>query len=275
MYMAPEQASGRDDAVGPAADQFALAIIVYEMLTGEHPFAADIVTKTLLRVISFEPKAASAVAPWIPPAVDSVLYRALAKDEARRFPAIKDFVDALIAACGYHPRRSSMRPRRVGETVPGATRLGLKDAITEPAETLPCTGAPVQQLLGEIDAARAAFLADDIRNAVQHACNVVTIAQAHEDDLTERVLRVSERLLETIFVARVGSEQHQVSLQKGFEAVRAELCPKEAFLLSRVEPGVRVEDVLDMAAMPRLQALAALASLMEKAAISTTDRAAR
>src|SRR5689334_6321351 len=107
--MAPEQAACRADAVGPAADQFALAGIVYEMITGEHPFAAEGIMQTLVRVLSFEPRAASDVAPGIPSAVSSVLSQALSKDERHRFADIRHFLDALFAAFGYE-RRASLHP---------------------------------------------------------------------------------------------------------------------------------------------------------------------
>jgi hypothetical protein len=271
-YMAPEQAAGRIDAVSPATDQFALAVIVYEMLTGEQPFGTDNLTQTLLRVLSFDPPPPSQVAAGVPSAVDVVLARALSKNEQQRFAVIKDFTDALFAAVGYEPRRASSAPRRMNERRDRVNGSDPKQAATEPAtDGGLLTGLAVHRLLAEIDAARVAFVAHDVVDAAHHAQAALSIAQTHRDPVTEQAVRISESLLDAILLARVGSEQHRVSIRKCFVATPAGLCPKEAFLLSRIERDVRVEELLDIAAMPRLEALATLATLVDKGAVRTTD----
>ena len=54
-YMAPEQAAGRVKEIGPAADTYALGVILYEVLTGRPPFRAATVMETLLKVLQEEP----------------------------------------------------------------------------------------------------------------------------------------------------------------------------------------------------------------------------
>src|SRR5690606_11341552 len=65
-YMAPEQALGKTAAVDHRGDQFALAVITYEMLTGALPFAADDVMEVLQRVIRDTPSAPSALRRELP-----------------------------------------------------------------------------------------------------------------------------------------------------------------------------------------------------------------
>ncbi len=96
FYMAPEQVEGRDD-VGPAADQYALAVTLYEALSGRRPFS-DPDTRILVAHLSDAPPPASSVRPDLGPDVDAVLARALAKAPEDRFPTCVDLVRALRAA---------------------------------------------------------------------------------------------------------------------------------------------------------------------------------
>jgi serine/threonine protein kinase len=99
-YMAPEQARGLTATVDYRADQFSLAAIAYEMLSGTLPFAGDDVASVLSRVINDEPPRLSVVAPSVPPAVEAVLNRAFAKNPQQRYPQIADFAIALAGASG-------------------------------------------------------------------------------------------------------------------------------------------------------------------------------
>src|ERR1044071_6650462 len=55
QYMAPEQCEGRPAEVGPAADQFALAAMTYEMLTGNRAFSGETLGEVLFRVLHADP----------------------------------------------------------------------------------------------------------------------------------------------------------------------------------------------------------------------------
>jgi serine/threonine-protein kinase len=94
QYMAPEQAAGIAE-VDERADQFALAAITYEMLTGRLAFSGDRVEVVVYRISHEDPP------PLGPPwggALDQVVRRALAKDPAQRYGSLTEFATSLRAA---------------------------------------------------------------------------------------------------------------------------------------------------------------------------------
>jgi serine/threonine protein kinase len=95
MYMAPEHWRGR--AV-PATDQYALAAMAYELLTGYPPFEGDTPEQYMYHHLHERPQPPSEINSSIPPAVDDVLLRALEKDPANRYPSIADFAEAFHQA---------------------------------------------------------------------------------------------------------------------------------------------------------------------------------
>jgi serine/threonine-protein kinase len=98
QYMSPEQARGRIEEIDAKSDQFSLALIVYEMLTGQHAFQGDSVSSLVYQIVHEEPQALDDPDGPIPPSVAAVLKRALSKDKDRRFPTVKAFADAFEGA---------------------------------------------------------------------------------------------------------------------------------------------------------------------------------
>ena len=100
-YMSPEQATGMIDEIDHRTDQWALACIVWEMLSGRCPFASDDMSAVFYQVIHRDPGPLGKRAPGLPAAVEAVLRRALSKRIPDRFPSMRDFATALEdAACG-------------------------------------------------------------------------------------------------------------------------------------------------------------------------------
>ncbi len=98
-YMAPEQAVSTAKA-DHLSDQFALAAMAYELLSGRMPFYGETVMEILTKVIHSEPEPLSRVAPGIPAGIDLVIARALSKQPQLRFPSVHDFAAALAQAAG-------------------------------------------------------------------------------------------------------------------------------------------------------------------------------
>jgi serine/threonine protein kinase len=98
QYMSPEQARGSIEDIDAKTDQFALAAIVYEMVTGQDAFTGDSTASILYQIVHEEPVGLVDADGPIPPAVRAVLRRALAKNKDRRFPTVMAFSTALEAA---------------------------------------------------------------------------------------------------------------------------------------------------------------------------------
>ena len=96
-YMAPELAGGAESA-GPAADQYALGIIAYQMLVGRHPFPSDNPLSALMAHVNKPVPLPSQLGVALPPGVEAALLRALAKKPEDRFARSGDFVRALAGS---------------------------------------------------------------------------------------------------------------------------------------------------------------------------------
>jgi beta-lactam-binding protein with PASTA domain len=95
QYLSPEQAQGH--AVSAASDIYAVGIVLYELLTGSVPFDGETAVTIALKQVSAAPPAPSVLAGAgaIPPELDGVVLRALAKDPAERFADAEEFIAAL------------------------------------------------------------------------------------------------------------------------------------------------------------------------------------
>jgi len=92
-YMSPEQASGEEEIDG-RTDQYALASILYEMVSGDAPFKGPTPTATLMRRFAGPPRPLRPVID-VPEAVERAILRALEKEPEARYATVGDFLDAL------------------------------------------------------------------------------------------------------------------------------------------------------------------------------------
>jgi WD40 repeat protein/tRNA A-37 threonylcarbamoyl transferase component Bud32 len=84
-YMAPEQAEGRANEVGPLADVYSLGATLYELVTGRPPFGGETMLDTLEQVRSEEPVPPARLVPRLPADLQTICLKAMVKAPARRY----------------------------------------------------------------------------------------------------------------------------------------------------------------------------------------------
>jgi tetratricopeptide (TPR) repeat protein len=94
-YMAPEQAEGQSQDLGPACDIYGLGVILYEMLTGRLPFRAERMGQLLAQIQRDPPTPPGQLRPGLDRGLETVCLRALAKRPEDRFTSMSEFADAL------------------------------------------------------------------------------------------------------------------------------------------------------------------------------------
>jgi hypothetical protein len=122
LYMAPEQALGRP--ADARSDLFSLGTIAYTLLTGRAPFAASSVPAILARVAHRHAAPPSAIVKKLPPAIDDIVARAMAKAPEDRYPSGKMLAEDVQDVLDGHP------PRHRGSwTVPAGGQTIVSAAI--------------------------------------------------------------------------------------------------------------------------------------------------
>ena len=146
-YMAPEQITAQK--VDGRTDQYALANIVHELLSGARPPDNESVPQQAMKILYQQPPPLGEV----PGAVNEVLFQAMAKDPGARFPSVKAFVDALLEA--------ALAPRR--DTDPEFAAVPMPDPLSTTGRIL--AGEALPPLAGEPTTVSLAPLGQDAADA--------------------------------------------------------------------------------------------------------------
>ena len=125
-YIAPEQISGKSV---PASDQYALAVVIYEWLAGKPLFEGTAMEVIFQHTIAAPSPLRNRI-PLIPPAVELVLTKALAKNPEERFPSVIAFAQAL--AEGSYPMQN-INPYSYG-SAPANVSSRQTPALTTPSQ---------------------------------------------------------------------------------------------------------------------------------------------
>jgi hypothetical protein len=296
-YMSPEQAAGRTAGVDPRADQYAVAVMAYEMLSARVPFVGDSVMVVLRKVVNDEPPSLTDVAPLLPAALSDVVARALSKRPDQRFDSIKDFAVAFAQASGlmmslppysdaplsFSPTNPGLRAPSVGGA-PNPARIDvprIASAISfsrpppPPAdeEAAPSTQRPAGPIATSDDVHREL---DRVRRSVAFAESAEAYAAAHSAmELAfcggtveaKKLLEGSSEVMQAVFERKLRGPQGRVILKRMPSPEEAGIAPQQVYLLTRLEDQATLDEALDLSPLSRLQTLWLLARLLDQGAV--------
>ncbi len=133
QYMSPEQIKG--ESLDGRADQFSMAAVAYEMLTGKPLFEARTPATLAHKILNEIPQLAHVHNPALPPGTSAVLAKALDRLPSGRYPTCTAFVEALIATFDGETVQALLRPP---EEQPTVALTGMVDVAPQPkAATAP------------------------------------------------------------------------------------------------------------------------------------------
>ncbi len=216
QYMAPEQAMG-DRSVDHRVDQYALAAVTYEMLTGEPPHTGPSAQAIVAKLLSEPVRPVTVLRPAVSADLDAALQIALSKLPADRFGSMREFADALRGGTGARGAADALRRSgRAPAPVEGAR--GRARAWTVVGVTAMAFAAAGGWWLGRRDPALASASAESTRFLLEFPAGVrVPI-------LVNKTFALSPDGLSIVFTGSANGRASELYVRR-FDALEAQRIP--------------------------------------------------
>jgi TolB-like protein/Flp pilus assembly protein TadD len=201
-YMSPEQTMGKE--VDHRTDIWSLGVVLYEMLTGMHPFKGDYEQAVVYSILNEDPEPSSSIHPEIPHEFDTVIRKAIAKNSEDRYKQVTDLEDDLKGLLKAIASPAASRRNSITHDLPSIAVLPFKDMSPLQDQEYFCEGIAEELLnaLVQIEGLRVAArtsasqfkdTAVDVR-AVGRQLNVRSVLEGSVRKAGER-LRVTAQLI--------------------------------------------------------------------------------
>ncbi len=134
-YLSPEQIQGT--GLDQRSDLFSVGAVAYELITGISPFQGQSLSNILYRIVNEDPEPPSAIAPWCPKTLETIVLKCLSKNPNDRYPSANELADALrhvepFDAEAHEPTEilrhaiAAMKQKRTTTQLPGSEPLQAK-----------------------------------------------------------------------------------------------------------------------------------------------------
>ena len=130
-YVSPEQAAGEANLDGKS-DQYSLACMVYEMLSGERPFSGATPQAIMAKRFSDTPKPIRSIIPTVPESVEKAITKAMAVESTGRYATAAQFGQALASGSVMTPTDTASLPQTTGSAAKSVAVLPFANLSTDP-----------------------------------------------------------------------------------------------------------------------------------------------